>query len=840
MNKISQKNINQPFQIIAILAFFLFFSFTVVAQQGNGQGSGQGGERPAIGILKGKVIDKSNNNPVEYATISIHSLRDSSIVTGGITDSKGQFQITEIQLGMYFVKVGFLGYETRIISPIKLSPKGDGIEQDLGEIVLTPSSMQINEVDVVAEKMVVTNAIDKKVFNVSQSFSSNISSAAEILQNIPSIDVDIDGNVSLRGSGNVKILIDGKPSGLSSADLMEQIPASSIESIEVITNPSAKYDPEGMSGIINIVLKKNKLTGINGMVSVGFSNPDIYNTSAQISVKNKNLNVYANYSLRTMERGMEGLTYRETSTNSQISSILDQDYSGTFNFFSQMLKAGFDYNFNAKNSISFSALYNTREHNFGATNDNKYFDGTKILTETSLRNSLSENKGEGYDLNFNYLRKFEKKGHELSFDLNTSNHDMDNSGNYSEDFVYIGFPNIYDNSLEKDYGTGLRKYLVSQLDYVLPATENSKFEAGLKFQNSDMKTTYTFENFNDASNEFEEDSELENNFNYNEKIYAGYAIYGKKFGIFSFQAGLRLEQTMTDFTLLNSNQDYNNQYFSYYPSAHIQYEPKQGETFQLSYSKRVNRPNSRTLNPRVRYIDPLNLSAGNPYLMPEYINSIELGYMRYWEKYSITSSVYYRKITDMITQITTVNEEGISMTTFNNLASGSNYGFEFVFNASPYKWWNFTLSSNIYRSTIDGSNLDVDMNNEGTIFTTKLMSTWKVGKLFDMQLAGRYRGPEIMPQGEEEQMITFDIALKKSFLKNRANFSIRLSDMFDTEINRSILNGSNYYQTSERKRESRLLMFNFTYSFGKLSDMSKKKKRGENGEMESGDDMMDM
>jgi len=817
--------------LTTILTLFLISSSIALFAQG-GQGGGmQGGERPAIGILKGKVIDQSTKEPVEYATISIHNLRDSSLVTGGITDAKGSFNITEIQLGMYFVKVGFIGYDAKIISPIKLSPKGDGIEQDLGEIILGSSSQQIKEVDVVAEKMVVTNAIDKKVFNVSQSFASNVSSASEILQNIPSVDVDIDGNVSLRGSGNVRILIDGKPSGLSSADLMQQIPASSIESIEVITNPSAKYDPEGMSGIINIVLKKNKLTGFNGMVTVNASPGNMYTGGGQISYKNKNLNLYANYNMRDMDHEMTSDIYRESYYNGE-TTILDQTGERLFNMAGQMFKVGMDYSFNDKNTISLSSLINTRNFNANSYTSNSYLDGNHLITNTSERNSINENGGGGYDLTLNYLKKFADKGHELSFDANFSNFNMESNGSYNETFTPVT-----DILLQKDFGTVDRNAYQAQLDYVKTKGDNSKFEAGLKFQNTDIRTIYSQEAFDYDLNSYVEDPDLADDFNYNEKIAAAYAIYGKKVGNFSFQAGLRVEQTATDFTLMSTNDHYINDYFAYYPSAHVQWEKQKGETLQLSYSKRVNRPQGRSLNPRVRYDDPLNLSKGNPYLMPEYINSVEFGYMRYWEKISITSSVYYRQIVDMIAEITTVDADGISMTTYENIASGSNYGFELVFNASPYKWWNLTLSTNIYRSTIDGSNLEVAMNNEGTIYTTKLMSTWKIQKLFDVQLSGRYRGPQIMAQGEMEDEYSFDLSLKRQFLKNRLTATIRISDLLDSELNTSTMSSSNYYQTSERKRESRFVYGGLAYTFGKLSQQSKKKR----GDMEEGNGgMMDM
>ncbi len=790
----------------------------------------QGGERPAIGILKGKIIDQSTKEPIEYATISIHNLRDSSLVTGGISDAKGGFNITEIQLGMYFVKVGFIGYDAKIISPIKLSPKGDGIEQNLGEIVLSSSSQQIKDVDVVADKMVVTNAIDKKVFNVSQSFASNVSSASEILQNIPSVDVDIDGNVSLRGSGNVRILIDGKPSGLSSADLMQQIPASSIESIEVITNPSAKYDPEGMSGIINIVLKKNKLTGFNGMVTLNASPGNMYSGGGQLSYKNKNLNLYANYNMRNMDHVMTSDIYRESYYNG-VTPFLDQKGDRNFNMGGQMFKLGMDYSFNDKNTLSLSGLYNGRNFDANSYNLNNFLDANKVLTSTSETNSLSENGGGGYDLTLNYLKKFADKGHELSFDASISDMNMESKGVYNETSSSEG------DTLEKDLGTTNRNAYQFQLDYVKAKGENSKFEAGFKFQNTDMKTVYNQEAFDYDLGSYIDNPDLADNFNYNEKIGAAYAIYGYKLGTVSFQAGMRIEQTATDFTLLSTDDHYINDYFAYYPSAHVQWEKQKGETLQLSYSKRVNRPGGRSLNPRVRKDDPLNLSKGNPYLMPEYINSVELGYMRYWEKISITSSIYYRKIIDMVTEITSVNAEGIPMTSPENIASGSNYGFEFVFNASPYKWWNLTLSTNIYRSTIDASNLETPMNNEGTIYTTKLMSTWKIQKLFDVQLSGRYRGPQITAQGEMEDEYSFDISLKKQFLKNRLTATLRVSDLLDSEINYSTTTTTNYYQTSERKRESRFVYAGLTYTFGKLSQQNKKKRSDME---EGGGGMMDM
>ena len=825
---------NKKITLIAALLLYIT-NLNVFAQPGSGHGNGN--DMPAIGVLKGKVIDQKTDQPIEYATISLHSIRDSSLVTGGITDAKGEFNISEIKLGRYFVKVGFIGYDTKIVKDVKFSPREGTTEQNLGDIKLAENSQVLEDVDVTAEKSIVTNSIDKKIFNVSQSFVSNASSATEVLENIPSIDVDIDGNVSLRGSSNLIILVDGKPSGMSATEILEQIPASSIESIEIITNPSAKYDPDGTAGILNIVLKKNKLKGFNGMFNVGIGTYSSYNAMANLSYRTQKFNIYANYGYHSAERRMEGYTYRENYLTSG-NTIFEQDDEGSFRFMSQMGKVGLDLYLNDKNTLSLSGNYSSRSFARNSSDANMYYDGNFSLQNASERTSESAHPGTGYDLYLMYTKEFEKKGHELTIDAYQSKHSGASNGSFEENFFDAEYIQTGTTLFERDYNDFTNNIYTFKSDYVYPVTENSKFEAGAKAEFSTSSTDYYFERFDDASSDYVIDDTRNNYFDYQQNIFAAYLIYGAKFGKVDMQVGLRGEQTFTDFILTRVNENYKNQYFSLYPSVHFNYEFKKGEMIQVSYSRRVNRPHTHALNPNVDYSDPMNLRAGNPSLLPEYINSYDFGYAKYWKKASLTTSLYYKDIKGMITRIKTVDEFGVSLTTYDNIESGKDIGFEFVLNATPYKWWNMTLSSNVFQSIIDGSNLETEMNNSGASFQGKFMSTWKIPNIFDVQLSGRYRGPRIMPQGKSTSSFTIDAGIKKSILDKKGTVSLQVRDIFNTRKFEYYMEDYNYYQEGSRQRMGRYINFSFSYRFGKLSNDRKKRgsERGEDSDM-GGDDM---
>ncbi len=790
-------------------------------------------ERPKIGVLSGEIIDNRTGEKLEYVTVALFSLRTKNLVTGGISDKNGRFKIKEIPLGKYDIKFNFISYQEKIIKNVAFSPKGK-IKNNLGIIKLEINDLELEGIEVVSEKSMMVNTIDKKVFNVSQNFTSDGGSATEIMQNIPSVDVDIDGNVSLRGSENVTILIDGKPSGLDATTLLEQIPASSIESVEVITTPSAKFDPDGMAGIINVVLKKNKLKGMNASITTGINSDKGMNASAQLNFRKEKFNLYTNYAFRNDKRSMNGTTYRENYLTNDATIILDQRLKKSNDISSNLIKFGGEYYLNDKNTFSMDFSHN--QGGMYRIEDLEYrtLDGSNILTDLYFRDNTEDSDRQSSNINILYQKKFDKQKHVLDFSYSYNYSLREEDGDYAEQDYNLDYTPNNDvvPYLENNFSNNETKISSFQLDYVFPIDELSKLELGYKTILKNLNNNFEAESFDYSQSLFLNDENKTNEFEYEQENHSVYGIYGRAMGNFGFQIGSRLEQTNTNSKLINTNEKHNNDYFSIFPSAHINYDLTEVQQFQLSYSRRINRPSTRVLNPFTDYNDPSNLRKGNPSLNPEYIDSYEMSYANRLDKFSFTTALYYRKTTDKISYFKIVEEDEngniTSTTTYKNFAKEQSIGLELVGTLRPFNWLNLTSSSNFYRSKIDGSNISDDLANDAIAFSSKLMSTIKMPKSFSVQISGRYRSPRVFAQGKMFAFYMMDIAVKKKLWKDKANITLRLSDVFDTFKFSYELSDFNYMQKNVRNRSSRILSIAFTYRFGKNEYKKKKKKISNN------------
>lgn len=823
---------------LLLLLLTISLSVSYAQERKRPEGAGKGGRQmPAIGHLMGKVIDAKTKAPVEYATVVLINKRDSS-VTGGVTNGKGRFDISQIKLGPYQMKITFIGYDT-YESPniIRLSPRGDGVEQDLGTITLKPSAAMMEELEVTAERDVMEMSLDRKVINVAKNIAAEGGSASEVLANIPSVDVDIDGNVSLRGSQNVTILIDGKPSGLTGASrqaILEQIPASTIDRIEVITNPSAKYDPDGMSGIINIVTKQNALRGMNGSITMNVGTRNKYNATGTLNYRKGKWNLNSNYSYRYDSRFRWGTNLRETITDTE-SEFLDQSNDGNWLRTSHTIKLGADYSINTKNELSFSLLYNNNEFERTEAITYRLLDHAGALTELSFRDNDRLSGRNSIDFNLGYTKKFNRPRQELSIQARHSISPGDNQSFFNEQEYNLDYtPANVDPFIQNNITDATTKFTVIQADYVNPISKKVKYELGYKSIIRDMANDFFSQSLDNDLGEYIPDNDLNNNFEYNEQVHAVYGIYTRSLGKFTVQAGLRLEQALTESDLITDNSPaFENDYFSAFPSGFLSYKISQNDEFRASYSRRINRPRTRQLNPFLNVSDPLNTRQGNPNLLPEYIDSYEVSYSHSWKNFTLSTSVYWREIHDMIRRFKTVDEHGVSFTTYENLLGGRSYGTELVFNGKVAKWWDINLSGNLYRSEVDGSNLEADLNNEATSWSAKVTSSWDFKKDFQLQISGRYRAPFAITQGEILEFYSMDVALKKKVLKGKGSVTVRVSDIFDTRQFSFNTAGDNFNQQSTRKRESRIGYISFMYRFGSM-ERTRRGRRG--GGKDRGDD----
>ncbi|MCX6161740.1 MAG: TonB-dependent receptor [Ignavibacteriae bacterium] len=816
-------------RIIVLLLFAIIFNYNTYAQNKTGEEAG-------TGIIKGKVFDKESSAPLVSATIQLFDAKDSTLINGAETNSKGEFNI-EIPCGRYNMKISYISYSTAIFNGILINSKT--AVHDAGSIMLKSSITTTDVIEVTAEQSFMETQLDKKVFNVEKSLVSQGGTATDVLKNIPSVTVDADGNVSLRGSTNVKFLVNGKQSGLIGSDpanSLQQISANSIERIEVIDNPSAKYDPDGMSGIINIVMKKSEDAGYNASITLNGGTGDKYNPSFNINYKNKSFNIYGSYNYRLFNMSGNNVSSRQ-NTFGDSSFYFDQNSSQNFKMAGNMANFGFDYSIDNKNTLSLSGTYNNRDRSSIQTLLFKDINSTGNTTSQYTRYNNEVHNGTALAFTLSFDHKFDKPKQDLSgsvfFSSNTDNGTLNiNQQNYLP----------ADNPLlQNNYTNG--KYTLGsvQFDYYQPLgndlKSDSRLEFGYKGTLRNTSSDFRSETFEDIQNAFLPDVNLNNNFEYKEQIHSFYGLYVNNYKDFKYQAGLRLEEAITSSDLINTNQTYSDNYFSFFPSFYISQKFASTNEIQLNYSRRINRPNMHVLNPFIDYSDPYNLRQGNPNLKPEYINSFQLGYMKYFDFASVTSSVFYKQINDMISRITTVDNTGISMTTYDNLNSANSYGLEFTVNGNPLKWWNFNANATYFRTIINGSDVNAALNNDNYSYTAKLTSNFSVFKLFDLQVAYNFQGPTILAQGRMDPVQSFDMAIKKDILDNRGSIGFRVSDLFNQIKYSSQTSGPGFTQDMTRVRDSRVAFLTFSYRLGsdgqKNKPTRKEKPADENNNNES-------
>ncbi len=780
-----------------------------------------------IGIVQGTIIDSKNKQPLEYSNIVIFSAKDSSMINGTITDSRGKFMLDKIPVGKYYAKISFIGYENKIVNEIIISP--DSYTKDLGTIELKGGSLELDAVEISGEKDTYISNLDKKVINVDKNITSTGGTAIDVLQNIPAVTIDINDNISLRGNSNVTILIDGKPSGLiglSPGEVLSQMPANSIESIEVITNPSAKYDPEGTAGIINIITKKKGEDGINGLLSAMAGTGDKYNSSANFNYRVGALSFNATYEKRDGKFTGDGFTNR-TSTFGGVTSYLNQTNESVFKRGGDNFTLGADYFADQFNSFSF--IFSGRKFGFDFTNNTatSNFDAANILTRSFERDNEADRRFRGNEYSFKYNRRFDNKNQSLTADITYSKNRMD------RDDWFVQSETSSTPLLQRSFGDYGYEQWQFKSDYTHPLSQSDKLEFGLdgKIKQLEMKNEY--ENFNATSNVWQLDLLSRNYFNYDEQIYSVYGMYTGSLWDLKVQTGFRLEQFLADGDLTLTSEKFENKYFTLYPTIHFAKDIAEGSEMMLSYSRRVNRPHHRQMNPFVNASDSLNIQQGNPKLKPEYINSFEFGYSKLFGPNSLTGSLFYKLTEDMISQISKLEAGGVTRTTSDNISEGTNYGLDLNVNYAVFKWWKLNANYTYFRNIIEGNSSGIIISSDDYSWNSKLISTFVFYKEFNAQVMANYQAPINMAQGKVDKTYSVDAALKHDFLNGDLSVNFRVSDIFDTMKFTGENFGEGFVSYSSNKRESRAVYLGFTYKlFNYKPDRSKERSRGEGESMD--------
>ena len=798
------------------------------------------------GIVKGVVQDAATQAPLGYATISLFSVKDSALVTGGITDDAGIFAIPAAS-GTYYALIEFISYQTISIDNIEINPKQRNF--DLGIVKLQAAAQNLGEVEVRAEKSSTQIMLDKRVFNVGKDLANTGGSAENILDNVPSVTVDVEGNVSLRGNENVRILIDGRPSGLvglGNTNGLRQIPANMIDRVEVITNPSSRYEAEGTAGIINIILKKDRRKGINGAVEISggyngvqkymprnFSGTPInYGASVNLNYRRKDFNFFINTGINFNKWNGGGGVYQEFY-NDSTTNITQQSRRHFRGGYSGNVRLGADYYITEKDVLTTSFLYRyTDRDNYTEVAYEDFVNNLNTPIGTTLRTDDENERDPNIEYVLSYKKQFQKKGRKLTADVRFQDNTETEGSDLNEYFNLSEFPDAtFANLVAQQRANNVEgeRVFIAQADYVHPFKEKGKFELGYRGSWRVIKNEYLVEDLDD-NGEWQRIQSVSNDFNYDENIQAAYANVGDKINQFSYQLGLRYEYSFISTKLLQTNEINERSYpLPFFPSVFLSYDLPKSNSVQLSYSRRLRRPRFRELNPFFSFTDARNRYGGNPNLDPEFTHAFELNHVKYWDKFTITSSVYYRKTfgaVDRIRRVEDLVENGdtltVTITQPENLAERDEYGFELTFNASPYKWWRVDGSFNFYRSLTDGSNIGDDLYADNISWITRLTSRFTVMKT-DIQLRFNYQAPRRSTQGTYDAITTMDLGISRDFLAQKGTVTFSVRDLFNSRRWRYDNAGDNFYMEGDFQWRARSIRLSLSYR------INQKKRRGGRG-----------
>ncbi len=804
--------------IFKVLLILIILTTKFYAQNSNGTFSKNG--NTVTGKIFGNLIDAQTNQIIEYGNIVLFSANDSSMVNGTITDKQGKFILDNLQFGRYYIKASFIGYATKFIDSIRINPKT--LEVNLDKIFLDEQSIELGNVLVTGQKEMIINNLDKKIINVEKDITTTGGSAVDVVANIPSVTVDLDGNVSFRGNQNISILVDGKPSvlvGATNADILNSIPASQIESIELVTNPSARYDPDGTSGILNVILKKRIDGGLNGSVSANVGTRDKYNGSINLNYRTPFFNFFTSYDTRIVRNENEGNSLRTNNINNSL-SYLSTENNGFFKFGSHNVNLGIDYLYDVFNTFTLSYRYRNFSFDSDGIVETLNKDSVKSLISMFDRSSVADRNMRGMNYTFSYRRTFDTKGAELTSDVIYSDHNMDRD----EQIIQTNFDlnqNPTTNFRENGLSSNSNNEWTIQSNYINPIEGLGRIETGFKINLKDLNSKNDYLNFIDSTSSWIDDLTRKTNFDYKEQVYAVYGIYSNNINKFQYQLGLRLEQANVDGNESLSNTVFNKNYFAVYPTVHLVQVLPDDQEVQLSYSRRVDRPNNRELNPYVDKTDSLNIQYGNPELNPEFVNSLELGYSKLFDKTALTSSIFYKLTNDAISNYTILRNDGVTETTFRNLAKNSSYGVELTAAHPLFEWLKLNGSFSYFNTKFEAPDLSINDNS----WISKLSTVIFLAKDFNLQFNANYNSPIITAQGKIKEVFSSDFAAKKDFLDGRLSLTFRVSDIFNTRDMESKTYGTNFFTTSYRKMESRVAFLGISYRLSSGKNTKEREKQ---------------
>lgn len=829
--------------MVKIFNFILVFSvnFFCIAQ---------GPSRPSFQkqSIKGLVVDKETKQPLEYATISLTNIERPNIVQGGITDSQGKFSIDALP-GKYNLEIEYISF-------IKYIQKDLDIRGpiDLGEIKLEIEVNTLDEIEVLGERTEVEIRLDKRIYNVGKDITVRGGSVADVLQNIPSVSVDVDGAVSLRGNNNVRILINGKPSGLvgiSGPQGLRQLPAESIEKVEVVTSPSARYDAEGTAGILNIILKKQELIGLNGNFSLNAGTPKNNRGSASLNWRTKKWNIFSTTTIADTQTRGNSLNNNEYFNLGRASTYLNEKRHNRRNRNNIFNNLGVEYYINNNSSITISGFYRTSDNNNITTNDIKEFD---LLSDIASYVQRTENENEiddSFQYSLDYDNKIDDKGQKISLRIQYEESSEDEIASIESS---TKLPNLLPSLFEKVSTLEDQKRFLIQTDYVWPINENTQFEIGYRGRFNSQTTDYEVGYLNpDAitTNNLIIDTNLSNLLTYKEYVNAFYSQYGEKINKFSYLLGLRVESSNIQVDQITTLDYSQRKYTDVFPTLNLSYELSETENFTLGYSRRIRRPRSYYINPFPSRSSVTNIFQGNPKINPSYSKTFDLGYLKRWDKFTFNSSVYLQRSTSVFTFIT--QDTGLTVVVSGdqndpmdeilevpvlklspiNLAQNNRIGTEFNVTFTPSKKLRLNGNFNLFNSETIGSYEGTSFDAENLSWFARLNATIKLPFDLDWQTRMFYSGPRETAQSKSRGLFSMSGALNKDILKDKGTISFRISDIFNSSKRITETYTPTFYSYGERQWRQPTYIFNLTY---RIKQKKNQRRRGQTNQEDGGEE----
>lgn len=826
-----------------LLSFSIAFITISYAQRPTGADQSRGRSMPAIGRVYGKVVDTKTKQPVDFATVTLLAMQKDSVISGVLAKSNGDFNLDKLPMGRFRLKVSFIGYKA-ITQVVQITPAN--LEQDLGNIAIEADTKSLKEVTVESERSAVVMTVDRRIYTVDKDITARGGTGIDAVKNIPGLSVDADGAVTLRNSSPT-IFIDGRPTTLT----LEQIPADQIDRVEVITNPSAKFDASTSGGILNIVLKKNTKPGYNGVVTLGAGLPERYNGMASLNIKEGRSNFSISYNLNKSDNPTKGYTRRTTLRAGDVTGYYNQDNKNDVSNLMQNGRLAYDYSLTNRSTITVAQGFMRGGFDMSDNQDFKQRDSIENTVSYGARKSTQETQWTNYSTQLQLRKTFPKKGKEFTTDLTYNRGERKNNSDfYTNNYNALGQP-ITPEEIQINRGSGSSDNLTFQFDFTNPVSDTAKWEFGIRsnYKVDNSKLDVGFKNNN---GEVVLDTALTNNYQITDMVNAAYVTYSnmlRPVGV-GYQLGLRFEQTRFIGELVGKNQSVEYLYpdgssnlaKAFFPSLYLTKRIGEKHEVQLNFSRKINRPGFMQVMPFIMFADKLNYRRGNPLLRPEFINTVEVNYNKIFSNGNFFTSAYVKQTEGAITNFTeplsTDTTGSILINTFINGNDMYNMGWENNVKLSMLKRkLDFSLNLNVFYTDISANVGSAVLKNSGYSWNTKGMVSYKLPAQYTIQVNGNYEAPRIIPQGKTLDQYSMDVSLSKEIMK-MLSINLVVNDVFNTRRFGTYFESSTLEQSISRRRETRFVRLSITWRFGEMDASLFRKRNQKRGE--SGGSNMDM